>query len=76
MKIFDFTRMVGIRDGYLNPNYQQVDDWFDMSFDKMFEYKPHRIIDKINEKPLNIFITKDNYLELIKTDNESIKKHR
>ena len=74
-RIFDFTRMIGIRDGYHNPNNQQIDDWFNMSFEKMFEYVPNRIIDRIDNIRLDVPITKDNFKGLINPDNESIKIH-
>lgn len=61
-RIFDFTRMIGIRDDFLNLSGQEVDDWFNMSFQKMFEYKPNRRITKIDDKNLaQNSISKDNY---------------
>lgn len=48
-KVFDFTRMIAIRDNYKNPNNSQSpNDWFDMSLGKMFEYKPQRQINSID----------------------------
>ena len=60
-RIFDFTRMLGIRDDYKNPNNQSIDDWFNMTYEKMFEYKPDRKIIYINDKKLKEPITRLNH---------------
>lgn len=61
-RIFDFTRMIGIRDDFHNLSGQEIDDWFNMSFQKMFEYKPNRRITEIDDKNLaQNSISKDNY---------------
>ncbi len=61
-RIFDFTRMIGIRDDFYNLTGQEIDDWFNMSFQKMFEYKPNRKITEIDSKNLNQNpISNDNY---------------
>lgn len=61
-RIFDFTRMIGIRDDFHNFTGQEINDWFNMSFQKMFEYKPSRKITEIDGK--NLYqkpISKDTY---------------
>jgi len=61
-KIFDYTRMIGIRDDFHNFNGQEINDWFNMSFEKMFKYKPNREITKVDGKKLyNQPISKENY---------------
>lgn len=66
-KVFDFTRMIGIRDNYKNPNNSQSpNDWFDMPLGKMFEYKPQRQINSIDGReklpgPISAF-NYENYL--------------
>lgn len=73
-RVFDFTRMIGIRDGYLNPNNeQQIDDWFNMSFEKWFELKPKMDISMVDGVSVDPRITKDNYKEYFKTEHQSKK---
>lgn len=59
--------MLGIRDNYRNPNNSQtINDWFDMSYEKMFEYKPKRQITLIEgEKKFQNQISILNYKEYL-----------
>ena len=54
--------MIGIRDDFHNLTGQEINDWFNMTFQKLFEYKPNRKITEIDGKNLNQSpISKDNY---------------
>lgn len=77
-RVFDFTRMIGIRDGF-GLNGQEIDDWFNMSFQKLFLYKPNRKIIIVDDRNLGQnFISKDNYTDYISNvnvfDGESFKR--
>ena len=71
-RVFDFTRMITIRDGYL-VNNQKIDDWFNMPLEKWFELKPKMDITQIDDVHLYPKITKDNYKEYLKTEPQSKK---
>lgn len=73
-RIFDYTRMLGIRDDYKNPDNQSIDDWFNMNYEKMFEYKPDRKIIYINDKKLKEPITRLNYKNTIKEIEDELEK--
>ena len=64
-RVFDFTRMIGIRDDYKNSNNSQtINDWFNMPLEKMFKYKPTRpfnLIDENGMQKLSEPITALNY---------------
>ena len=72
-KIFDFTKMVTLRENYL-PGNMKIDDWFNMSYERLFEFKPERIIKEIDGSYLITPILKDNYTEFI-TQKSDIKLH-
>lgn len=73
-RVFDFTRMIAIRDDFHNFNGQEIEDWFNMPFEKMFKYRPDRIILKIDNNELQSPISKNNYHSyLSKKESEIIK---
>lgn len=70
-RVFDFTRMIGIRDDFHNFDGQEIDDWFNMTFQKMFEYKPNRKIVAIDNIVLGQnSISKDNCVFKLPDDTE------
>ena len=62
--MFDPARMIGVRDDYKNPNGEIINDWWNISPEKMYELKPNdRNIQTINEVLLDEEITNSNYKE-------------
>ena len=56
--------MIGVRDDYKNPNNETVDDWWNISPDRMYELKPNeRTIKTIDGIPLDEVIDSTNYKE-------------
>ena len=66
--------MLGIRDDYKNPDNQSVDDWFNMTYEKMFEYKSDRKIIYINDKKIKEPITRLNYNNPITKVEDDLEK--
>ena len=66
VRVFDPARMIGVRDDYKNPNGEIINDWWNISPEKMYELKPNdRNIQTINEVLLDEEITNLNYKEKI-----------
>lgn len=66
--------MIAIRDDFKNSNKQNINDWFNMTFEKMFEYKPERIIEIIDNEKIDRPITKDNYKDYLEGIKETSKR--
>lgn len=66
VRVFDPARMIGVRDDYKNPKGETINDWWNISPEKMYELKPNdRNIQTINGVLLDEEITNSNYKEKI-----------
>lgn len=62
IKFIDITREIHLRNNAKKYNFNKM-DWFLISIDEMFALEPDRDIRQLDDKVLDVFITKDNYQE-------------